>query len=304
MKRAVVCGIVCAVLSLYGDSVAHSQHKRGTVSHDFVVWAHSDIQPRYEFEKKQYVNAVHDVKKLFPVISVAIVAGDIPQFTNLPKVFLWFLEVRKSARVEKWLEIAGNHDWRDIEHYKQLVNPLLNYSYEYGNLLFLCMSNEKYGRRTWISDATFAWWAHHVKTNQDKIIVTVTHGALQGSGLPASLFERLTIERSERFAQVLKNYRVDIWISAHSHFPGWLPDMHVVNTDLGNTIFIDVGAIRADYITNSESRFLLFKDGSSQMLLRYRDHTRGMFIDGGGYLLSLSKKFNKGKRETQRIGSL
>ncbi len=258
-----------------------------------VVWAHSDVQPRFELEKKQYVRAVKDISELYNEINIAVFAGDIPQFKNIPDIFAWFLSVRKGAPVKTWCEIAGNHDWRRIEHYKKMINPNLYYSHQEGNLLFLLMSNEKYGRRTWISDATYQWWKNMVALNQDKIIITVTHGTLENNGLPASLLERLTIDGSERFAKTLKTHHVDIWISGHSHFPGWLPHMHLRNEKLGGTIFIDLGAIRTDIFTTSESRIIIFKNGSSKAILRYRDHSNKVFFDGNGYILNLNKIFRK-----------
>lgn len=279
----------CMALVLWNMPVF--AQSKDDISQDFVIWAHSDIQPRYEIEKYQYLRALDDTKQIFSKIDVVIFAGDIAQFKKIPSMFSWFLTQRKKVQAVQWLEIAGNHDWRDIESYKKMINAKLYYSYEVGNLLFLCLSNEKYGRRTWISDSTFQWWANMVESNQDKIIITVSHGTLEENGLPASRLERLTIEGSERFKRILKKYHVDIWISGHSHFPAWFPNMHVINKGMGNTIFIDIGAIRSDFLTNIESRFLIFKDNSPEVVLRYRDHSNKIFIDGGGYTLILSKKF-------------
>lgn len=54
--------------------------------------------------------------------------------------------------------------------------------------------------------------------------MTVTHAPLEGSKMPFSTLKRKQIKDSKRFTNVLKRYRVDIWLSAHIHIPQWFPD--------------------------------------------------------------------------------
>jgi hypothetical protein len=149
------------------------------------------------------------------------------------------------------------------------------------------ISNERPGKQTYISDETFQWWEDLVINNQDKIIITVTHGALEGSGIAASHLERLVIKDSERFSNVLKKYKVDIWISGHSHFPGWFPKMYLTNKNFGGTTFVDLGAIRKDFLTGSESRIFYFQPGSSIALMKTRNHYDRKF-NSDNFLIPLS----------------
>jgi hypothetical protein len=258
----------------------------------FIIWSHSDIQPRSDSEKIHYKTAVNDVKNNFTSIDMALFAGDIVQKSKFEEIFNWYLDTRSKAPVKDWFDIAGNHEWRAIELYKTLISEKLYYSVKRGNILILMMSNEQKGRKTFLSDKTFHWWAENVKKNQDKIIITVTHGALPGSGLSAARLDRLSIDKPERFQEILKEYRVDIWISAHSHFPGWLPDTVVTNPDLGGTTFVDTGAIRDDFMTTVESRFIFFKEGNNSALLKTRVHNSGRFRSGD-YSIPLSRPFTK-----------
>lgn len=259
----------------------------------FIIWAHSDIQPRNEREKQHYRRAVDDIRKSFSTIDVAVFAGDIVQHDRFEELFAWFLRERQKAPVAEWHEIAGNHEWRAIGSYRRMINRRLHYAVEKGNILMLFMSNEKAGRRTWISDGTFLWWKEKVENAGDRIIITVTHGTLENNGLPASRLERLTIIDSGRFMNVLKRRKVDMWISAHSHFPGWLPGMHVANNAAGGTTFIDLGAIRQDILTTVESRIIIFRPESAIATLRYRDHVYGDYFDKGGYAIKLSAPFRR-----------
>jgi len=256
----------------------------------FIIWAHSDIQPRTEEEKTQYENAIDDMRQNYTRIDMSLFAGDIVQHSDFKEIFEWFNNTRKQAPVKEWHEIAGNHDWRSIELYKKSINKNLHYSVTRGNLLILMISNEKPGRQTFISDDTFEWWKNLVVKNQDKIIITVTHGTLEGSGIPASHLNRLTIMNSERFTSILKKYRVDIWISGHSHFPGWMPGSYLTNKDLGGVTFVDIGAIRKDFLTTSESRILYFQQGTPSVIMKTRNHS-GRKFSSDSIIIPLSHPF-------------
>ncbi len=255
------------------------------------VWAHSDIQPRNENEKENYEIAAADINKNFPRIDVAVFCGDIVQHSDFNDIFLWYKSVKHKVSIPEWYEIAGNHDWRAINLYRNYIRKELNYTAQKGNILFIMMSNENNSRQSFISDATFNWWKSLVITNQDKIIITVTHGNLKGSGLISAKFDRLNIIDSSRFIEVLKSYKVDIWISGHSHFPGWLANTHYINSDLQGICFIDTGAIRKDSINSVESRLLYFKPGSNIALLYYRDHLNQRRLTCVDYKLILSHPY-------------
>ncbi len=244
-----------------------------------VIWAHSDVQPRAEQEKSDYITAVNDIKENFGAIPLALFAGDIVQRQNLKEMCQWFIDIRKKASIPVWLEIAGNHDWRALDLYKQYIKKPLSYTKETGNILFIMMSNENSKRYTYISDETFSWWKEKVINNQDKIIITVTHGCLKQSGLFASNWDRLCIQNSERFANVLKKNKIDIWISGHSHFPAWFPRMEYQNNELNKILFIDIGAIRKDFMTSIESCFLYFIPGKDKALIKRRNHESKEFND-------------------------
>lgn len=260
----------------------------------FIIWSHSDIQPRNNAGKIHYETAVNDTINLFSSIDIALCAGDIVQKYEFEEIFRWYLDTREKAPVKEWFDIAGNHEWRCIELYRKMINKNLNYSIERGNILILMMSNEQKGRKTILSDETFNWWAKEIKSNQDKIIITVTHGALPGSGLTAAKLNRLSIENPQRFLEILKKYRVDIWISGHSHFPAWLPGTVITNSNLGGTTFVDNGAIRKDFMTPIQSRFIIFKEGSKSAMLKTRNHSSEKFRSKD-YTIPLKHPFQKNK---------
>jgi predicted phosphodiesterase len=291
-KYFIITVISAALLAISCGSETFNIRANDKEDNYFIIWSHSDIQPRSDSEKTHYETAVNDVSNNFKSIDMALFAGDIVQKSKFEEIFNWYLDTRSKAPVKEWYDIAGNHEWRAIELYKKMINKNLYYSIERGNILILMISNEQKGRKTFVSDETFRWWAEKVKKNQDKIIITVTHGVLPKNGLAAAKLDRLSIDKPQRFQEILKKYRVDIWISGHSHFPSWLPGTVNTNKNPGGTTFVDNGAIRDDFMTTIESRFLIFREGENSAVLKTRDHNSGRFRSGD-YFIPLSHPFTK-----------
>jgi predicted phosphodiesterase len=265
----------------------------------FIIWSHSDIQPKKNDHLTNFPLAVDDITANFKYIDIAITAGDIVEKKNSADLYKSYLETRKKVKTGGWFEIAGNHECKDIKTYKKLINPHLHYSVRAGNILILLMSNSEKGQRTVIPDKIFNWWKDKVITNQDKIIITVTHGSLKNSGLLQSKMglKRQFIKNSKRFEKILNKYKVDIWLSGHSHFPGYLPYTDYKNDQLGGTVFIDNGAIREDFMSGIESRLLYFHPGTDRLIVRHRDHADGKFTDSREKEYRLSKIFNYSKND-------
>lgn len=139
------------------------------------------------------------------------------------------------------------------------------------------MSDETKSAETNISDNAFNWWKRMVIENQDSIIITVTHGYLEHSGLLGSFIDSRNIKNSNRFADVLSRYRVDIWLCGHTHLPHNITGRVKFNKDLNGTLFINISAIRDDQFMNIESIILFFKKNSNQILIRSRDHKKGLY---------------------------
>ncbi len=264
----------------------------------FIIWSHSDIQPKKENHLTNFPMAVDDIAANIGHIDIAITAGDIVEKSNSEELYKTYLETRKKIDADAWFEIAGNHEWRNIDNYKKIINSHLNYSVSTGNMLLLFMSNSESGQMTIIPDNIFQWWKRMVIENQDKIIITVTHGSLKNSGLFQSRLwiKRQFIKDSDRFEDVLKNYSVDLWISGHSHLPGYFPYSLYKNNSLGGTVFIDNGAIREELLSGVESRVLYFYPGTDRVVIKHREHSDHSFSD------SLERKFRLSKIFLHRKG--
>lgn len=241
----------------------------------FKVWALADIQPKNKTHRKAFEDAIFDMNSSTDEIDIAIVAGDIVNRAK-EETFAWYLSSREKSYITKWYEIIGNHDLKTDRGllFRKKLRQEIHYSVLHGNILFIFLSDEERGKPTVIKDETFNWWKKLVIENQDKIIVTVTHASLDGSTIPFSSFDDRKIKQSHRFRKVLREYKVDLWLSGHLHIPHSFTNTIVKKEDLKGTIFTHISSIRPEMLglKHSESRFLEFYCDSNKLLIKSRDH--------------------------------
>ncbi|MEW6143857.1 MAG: metallophosphoesterase [Thermodesulfobacteriota bacterium] len=258
------------------------------------VWALSDTHIKYEGSTKPFRNAVADINENVPDVDMAFNAGDVVHFPREVSYDL-YIEAREKSYIREWHEIIGNHDYKTDKGqiFQAKLKEKPHYTVEKGNILFIFMSNEDRGKATVISDETFEWWKDLVINNQDKIIVTVTHAPLKGSGITFSGLKARQITDSKRFREVLREYKVDLWFSGHLHMPQELFGMIVKQKKLNGTVFIEISSIRPDLggIKEPQSRVLTFACGSDKMLVRSRNHERRFFTPGLDKVITLSKPY-------------
>ena len=259
----------------------------------FKVWALADIQPVSSDHKKAFSKAVKDINSISNDIEMAIVAGDIVNRTE-EKVFDWYIDERNKSYIDDWNEIIGNHDLKtDMGAlFKAKVKEKVHYTKFKGNILFIFLSDEARGKSTTIKEETFIWWKDLVVSNQDKIIIVTTHAPLEGSSIPFSSRDGRKIISSERFVEVLKNYKVDLWLSGHLHLPHAFTNTLVKKEDLNGTIFTHISSIRPELLglKNSESRLLEFNCGTNKLKIKSRNHSNEKWDNSLEQTHILSKK--------------
>jgi predicted phosphodiesterase len=251
----------------------------------------SDIQPPTKAERRLFEQAINDVNAGVVQVDMAVIAGDLLKSRSRDEDFAWFLKTRERSKVRHWFEIAGNHDVRSEPVFSRYFPRPDAYGVEVGNLLLLLLADTEPSSATEIPDAAFTWWRHMVLENQQRLILTVTHGQLQNSGLPASFAASRQIVGSERFEKVLRQARVAVWASGHTHLPQGLPGTINVEEALGSTCFINVSSIDTGPFMDSQSRFFIFREGSDKLLIRSRNHSRGAFDEDLDFVLSLPHPF-------------
>ncbi len=257
----------------------------------YVVWMLSDIQPPSKEERRRFEQVIADVGKAGLPIDMAVIAGDLLKSRSGDEAFIWFLETRAAAPVQLWYEIAGNHDRRSSPQFERHFPRPEAYGVAFGNVLMLLLSDTEPSAETEIAEASFQWWRRMVLEQRKRILLTVSHAQLQGSGLLGSIFPSRVIVDSERFEEVLRQAPVTLWASGHTHLPHRLPGTFSCREELGGSCFVNVSAIDAGGFGASESRFLLFSEGSDRLLIRSRDHDRGRFSEDLDIVVTLPQPF-------------
>lgn len=271
----------------------------------YVMWINSDIQSRTPEQLYIFEDAVTDIVNNIGRVDMAITAGDIVEKKDADFYYEQYLKTRKAVNAGTWFEIAGNHENRDIEGYRRNIRKELNYAVSAGNVIIIFMSATKKEDISPIPDDVVAWWKKIVRENQDKIIITVTHIALEQSGLIHGQLGMypLYIENSEDFEEFLKKYRVDIWFSGHAHIPGFVPYTEFKNNDLNGTVFIDTSSIRNENFKDIESRIVVFRRGSKKFIVKHRNHTKKRYSIFGEKTYTLPYPFEMGQDEKPVIFS-
>jgi predicted phosphodiesterase len=298
--RYTACLLVC-MLCVSCVSTVDIGHEEGGRDEYLRIWAHSDIQPRSPLEKNHYETAIADILENVPHIQAAIVAGDLVHRRDDSRMYHeWLAGIRHASGIPWWFEIAGNHDQNDIAMYLEYTGKPLHYAVRIGNLLIILMSDEIRSAVTDISDEAFSWWSDLVRDNQHMNIITVTHGALYGSGITSTINPTMRIERSERFVGVLKKYRVDLWLSGHSHLPSILSGKYNLHPDVG-TLFLDVSSIHRSRFSPVESYILVFRNGDERFAVLARDHENRRYMRSRSLKGTLRKPFVREGGEPRTI---
>ncbi len=277
------------LISCAGKSFPEDIFKRENV---FKVWVLADTQPTDREHRRAFEKAVSDLNRNTTGVQISLVAGDI---VNSPtkEVFDWYLNERSKSYIKQWHEIAGNHDVKKDggKLFKEKLGNF-NKTFLYGNMFFILLSDEKDNKATYISNESFLWWKKQVETNRDKIIVVITHAPLEGSSIIFSDLDDRKILNSERFAEVLKKEKVELWLSGHLHVPHFFPRTITKKENLNGTVFIHVSSIRPEIsgLKHSESRLLAFYCGTKKVSVFSRDHQKREWQNRHTKYLEVSKK--------------
>lgn len=285
---------VLVLLSACADIPIGDYHtwKQAHIKKQFVLWLMSDIQPGSVEQRVDFENAVEDVNDHIEQVDLAVIAGDVLKARSKKEDFEWFFQTKQLSKIETWAIIAGNHDVRSGEIFQQYFQVPAYYGIECGSLLLLFLSDESELSSTTIGDTAFYWWEEMVKKYRHKTIITVTHGQLPGSGLLGSGVKSRLIERAERFEKILKQEYVSFWASGHTHLPQGLTGTININNKLGGTCFVNVSSIGSGPMLSSQSRFVIFTEGSDIAWVRSRNHSSHKFEKSLDYPIKLHRAFS------------
>lgn len=222
----------------------------------FTLWFASDLH--ISKENKEKIKCIFkDLDKF--AFTKGIVAGDVVEGELDYSSYSIFKEIKQKYEIVNNLDfIAGNHDYLykdfndtnsfSLQKFLTIVSKKLNFSITKGNVHLIFASMDKTPNK--IKDKTVEWIKKEAKTNQNKIVVLVTH-------IP--------------FFSINRHIdKVDIWISGHKSFSQYslCKDLYSNN----KTFHIYAGDINS-----MTTRFLVFKKNSKRVILKRRNHLKECF---------------------------
>lgn len=293
-----ICPAVFAALLLTSCSTSGNKESSSTPevfnNDDLVLWVFGDLQPRGEDEREDFDVAVDDIAAM-KNIDASLCIGDIMQHGKeytIAEEFEWFYSTYSRSGIRDIYEIAGNHDARNINEYLKASGKPLHYSLQYGNLIIIMLSDEEESSGSDVPDEVFQWWKSIIENNRDKIIITVTHSHVQNTGFCYNFPSYRNLQGSERFTEVLKKEKVELWLFGHTHIPSCLGQSKRRIYSLNGTVFINTASIREDFsFSYSESRIIVLKNGSDEMTVKFRDHRHRQYRDFLEQSIKLKTKF-------------
>jgi len=247
----------------------------------YTFWAFADIQPTNSSQWDEWYSVIDDMENVD--FNTSLVAGDIVTDGDIDSDYITYINSLGGFEQDQYLT-AGNHDYQDN-------GKLTNYNYYFGsagytviqgNILFIFINS---GRDDYVTEKRFNYWRNRVINNQDKIIITVTHRAIQsttrGSGVNY-------ITNSDQFIEVMEQYHVDMWLHGHIHQS--LEQTKMVVKKYG-TVFVNTG-LALPQLYDECSRTLNFIEGSPVVEMKLRNHQDNIFNDTWIKHYTLSHNFS------------
>jgi len=241
------------------------------------VWALADAHIGREIDGRDgdawLAMAIDDVRRRFPPVDYALFLGDMTARYEAEE-FRKYVRLRDGSGIRWWYEIAGNHDFHGTEtgDYQRIIRAPLRYTMVDGNTAFIFFSAERGRAAGLLGEETAAWLADRLARHQGRNVVVCAHQAVHNTVARSDDFERY-LHPHEVVADLLSRYRVDLWLSGHTHSrPRLVADAAVMD----GTTHINVASVSHVYNTEASNSFLLeMTPGSRVMRARCREHDAG-----------------------------
>lgn len=235
-------------------------------ANQFILWHMADVYygPHHDDDCGQMVDDMDTVPW-----NEAVVAGDLAGDGSIRNYDGFLACIAKSSNPRsKFHIVAGNHEYQCsgrpeegcLANYQAKIGQELFFTWDYGNIHFIMFSVDD-GKSN-VKDATVQWIRNEIAQNQGKIVIPVNHH----------------MPHHFRWSNdLLNSYGIDIWLFGHAHCKHGDSGCtrHGAKGDFyqeAETTFVDAG-----YIGNMESRYLIFTEGSNEVIIRSRHHGNARF---------------------------
>jgi hypothetical protein len=243
------------------------------------VLAMSDVHvglPAHGLDGAQWLSrAIDDLDRNVGPFDYGLTLGDITHGGDR-RSLVEYLRRRNRSRIQRWFELAGNHDHhRDgIAHYQELVRSTAPYCFVDGNIAWFFLSDENNHRPGHVSEQSSQWLRKQLESHRDKVVVVCSHQ------LPPDTVRRsdehiFRLLPRDEISDILERFPIALHLCGHEHHRPY--SNACVATEHGTTV-INVASINRAYDTgDSASLVLEFEDGAREIVARRRSHDRQTF---------------------------
>ena len=272
------------------------------------IWISSDIHIGKEDEgydgAEWLKNALGDVEKNLQPVDYAVILGDIVHDGRRNELEQ-YISIKKNSRIKKWFELAGNHEHygNRINIYRELLRSEKPYFYVDGNVVWLFISDELHSRPGNITEESTQWIVEKLEKLRGNVIIVCSHQMVKGT-IEESEKAALNIHPDERIRRIRNAAKIDLWLSGHLHHSR--PRDKRDFAKVGDTSFLNAASLSHAYDTGISESFLIeLEDGTNEIVLKCRNHDKGVFnkdmsfkartgkeirLDGKPYLIEMEKE--------------
>lgn len=239
------------------------------------AWVLSDIHCGYAEGGKDGAawleNACTDIRDSGIAMDHAVALGDLTHDGTEAEI-LAYLKARDTAGINRWHEIAGNHEYDKqgtAGAFTRMIRSTDPYSFLDGNVAWIMLSDEMKGVEGNLREESCQWLEKTLAGYRDKIVIVCSHQLVKGT-VSASDQHARHLHPADRIADIIAKSKIDLWLCGHEHHTPYTPG-HIVRK--GQTTFINVASLSHAYKTGkSQSVILEFEEGTNRIIARRREH--------------------------------
>ena len=266
----------------------------GAIGEQKSLWVTGDIHcdiPKETWNKdgEYYYTAINDTINNLTIPNIYFNVGDGVDGTT-SAMWSQFHNIFSTAQATAFKNYTiGNHeqyDDTDWWNYAYRTGGQNNFTYQYGNILFIVIGDNQSGLGDGDYSQAYPFLNTTVQANQDKNIIVISHHPLENTtNLTWNNYDCMTRGLGgEDCIWLLKNYDVSMWIHGHTHLPANYTKTIV---DMYGTLHISTASItmnmdtsvKNNYAANwgagnkvIDSTYINFTKGSTRVTIQRRNH--------------------------------
>jgi len=312
----IIVSIISTLLITITDTVKADDG--GTI---YTIWLPTDPQIATDVAEYNYTlwdDAVNDANNVS--VNISFVIGDCIQGYSIGNAFngnwnepIWdwlrFYEYFDNLNTDIYKNITiGNHDiwpatgaypypvhyysWKNHSRIDNTTSPLGNYTWTWGNIMFIMLATENEGQPGGEDGANYVgffsnqtdWFESTVENNTDKNIIVLSHYPLVNTSFPGNLHVMKASDSALFNATITANDHVTGFFNGHVHDNGGSVCVYE------NCTYVDCNGVNGYH--GRTSVFLYIQEGNATVEVKGYNHVTNAFASYGDLPTTFNLKYN------------